>query len=122
MEALREEINAALEGVGKKHSVQLRLGKGTFNTNYGKFELEVNTVKDGQVLDQHTSDLLYFLKLLGLTEENLKQVFYISGDAYILTGYNRKARHRDAIIQKVSSGQKYMTTMDMVKTKLGVGV
>lgn len=122
MESLREEINAALEGVGQKYSVELSLSGGTFNTDYGKFTIQVSTVRDGEIIDQHTSDLRFFLKTLGLTEENLNQVFHISGEAYVLTGYNRKAKYRNAIVKKLSSGKKYMTTMDMVKTKLGVGI
>lgn len=115
LKALRGEINAALESVGKKYNVQLVADSCKYNSHFATFKLNVsNLSEDGQVVDEHMSYLRTMRKVFGLTEEHLNQTFKIGSEDYVLSGYNPRARTRDAIITKLSDGKKYMASMQTV--------
>ena len=115
IKAIRGEINAALESVGKKYNVKLDADACTYNSHVATFKLNVNNLsEDGNAVDEHMSYLLRMHKIFGLTEEHLNQTFKIGSEDYVLSGYNPRARIRDAIITKLSDGKRYTASMQTV--------
>lgn len=122
LQNLRPEIDRALADLAKKYGIQIRTGSATFTADNATFKLEVNRLaEDSEVVTKELSDLKLYLKILGLTEQHLTQVFKLpSGRQVTLAGYRRKARTQPFLIKDIADGKIYLAREDMVYRGLGL--
>jgi len=115
LRALRADVDGALEAVGKKHSVVLKLGRCTFTSSNATFKLEVDTIEiGGEVVTKELANLREMHKLLGLEEAHLTQVFAMNGRNFTLAGYKNTGGAKPFLIRNLSDDILYVSTRDAV--------
>ena len=98
LKALRVEMDSALESIPKRFGITIKTGNASFSGNECTFKVKLNTTStDGTVITKEakTWDLYKGLThgpLEGLKHLSVGDKITISGNTYILSGFNTRAK------------------------------
>jgi hypothetical protein len=98
---LRTEINAALQTIGTKHNLKLKVAQKVkvFEAN-ATFQLEASTVtNDGRVMTKEAQAFLEVAPRLGLLPEHLGRMVPLGDRWQKLVGYNPKAERKPFLME-----------------------
>lgn len=117
--ALRDELNAALQGVGEKHGLKIEAGKCTMSTHHCRFHLEVSMVdaSSGQVHNRESEDYTHYARRFNLNPDWLGKSFTVRGRSYKIIGLKPRAGTRPVIAD--SGGKQYVFPATMVRSAFG---
>lgn len=118
LRALRTDIDAALAAVGQKHGLNLVTGNAVTYGLTAKFNLAVNSIVGGEVVDKTVAYLRQHIPMLGLKPEHLNQVFVLGGDQFTLHGYKNTGGSKPFVITRVSDGKTFVASIDSVQRAL----
>ena len=117
LKVLREEINAALEDVAKKHNISIEAGSASFSPNNGSFKLEIATLgKGGVAVTPEVEALKHYKGILGL-KFGFGDTFTSRGDSYKVTGLKPRSSKYPVIAENVVTGQSYKFPVETVNSK-----
>ncbi len=97
LKTLREEINAALETVGMKHGVLLRVENGSYSSTEFNFKLNGREMGESGTAKLSSGEKMMIVAEINhpsVTEENVEGFTFTdrkSGRTMTITGYNAKA-------------------------------
>lgn len=111
----RVEANKALEEVGKKLGLEIRVTNISYRDE--SFTAKVEAVQIGGK-DKSASNYIEAARILGLPE--LGTEFDYFGKTYKIVGYNTKARNRPIIIE--NNGKRYTADETMIKQAMKLKV
>ena len=98
LQALRVEMDKALQAISNKYGITIKTGNASFSGNECTFKVKLNTTStDGTVITKEakTWDLYKGLThgpLDGLKHLSVGDKITISGNTYILSGFNTRAK------------------------------
>jgi hypothetical protein len=98
LQALRVEMDNALQAISNKYGITIKTGNASFSGNECTFKVKLNTTStDGTVITKEakTWDLYKGLThgpLDGLKHLSVGDKITISGNTYILSGFNTRAK------------------------------
>ena len=98
LQGLRHEMDYALRAIGDKYGITIKAGNASFSSNECTFKVKLNTTStDGTVITKEakTWDLYKGLThgpLDGLKHLSVGDKITISGNTYILSGFNTRAK------------------------------
>jgi hypothetical protein len=115
---MRAKINETLAELGASMDMSIEATSARFTDNNITFKLEVNLIRDGEVITPEMTALRDNYKWLGIPEEWLTATLvppsykesYPSNQEFKLVGYKPRATKRPFIIEDVNSGAKYSTS------------
>ena len=108
---MRAKINEYLQPLGASMDMSIEAKSARFTDDNITFKLEVNIIRDGQVVTPEMTALRDNYKWLDIPEEWLTATLVDPrGDEYKLVGYKPRATKRPFIIEDVHSGVKYSTS------------
>lgn len=121
MKKLRAEIDSALESVGRKNGVRLRVGNGSYLGCNGRFKLEISAFgESGELITPEAQAFLDRCQLYGLKESDLFSEFKLSGvgATYKLLGIRPRARKQIMLLENSENGRKYKVDADLVRDSM----
>jgi hypothetical protein len=95
---LRVEMDLALRAISKKYGITIKTGNASFSGNECTFKVKLNTfAADGTVITKEAKNWDLYKKLThgpldGLKHLSVGDTITISGNTYILSGWNTRAR------------------------------
>ena len=108
---MRAKINETLAELGASMDMSIEATSARFTDDNITFKLEVNIIRDGQVVTPEMTALRDNYKYLGVPEEWLTATLVCPrGEEFKLVGYKPRATKRPFIIEDVHSGAKYTTS------------
>jgi hypothetical protein len=111
---IREEVNAALAEVGRKHGLAIHAGNATFDTNAATFKLVCSTVGDsGRAMTPEASLYDNLAKQFGWAP--LFSTVSIGADEYTVVGYNSRARKQPVVVER--NGKRFKVGESIVIRK-----
>jgi hypothetical protein len=114
MIAVRKDIEAALQSIGKKHNVEFKVGSIGYSANEAKIKLHMYAVQeDGEVYDPKADDFKNFAGLFGLKASDFGRSFTSGRKVYTICGLDRNAR-KYPVLAKDESGVVYKFETAMV--------
>jgi hypothetical protein len=97
--AIRDDVNAALADVARKHGLAMHAGNATFDNNAATFKLVCSTVADnGQTMTPEASAYQKVAGFYGYVP--LFSTVKIGADEYTVVGYNSRARRQPILIER----------------------
>src|SRR5262245_28318173 len=92
LRALREELDASLAAIGKKHGVSFQIGKIRFQETTFKASIECSTTgTNGEVNDPRRQAYVNYAQMFGLKAEWLDRPFVFAGETFTVCGLKPKA-------------------------------
>ena len=108
---MRAKINETLAELGASMDMSIEATSARFTDDNITFKLEVNLIRDGEVVTPEMTALRDNYKYLGVPEEWLTATLVCPrGEEFKLVGYKSRATKRPFIIEDVHSGAKYSTS------------
>jgi len=108
---MRVKINEVLAQLGASMDMSIEAKSARFTDDNITFKLEVNIIRDGEVVTPEMTALRDNYKYLGIPEEWLTATLVCPrGEEFKLVGYKPRATKRPFIIKDVHSGAKYATS------------
>ena len=108
---MRAKINETLAELGAAMDMSIEATAARFTDDNITFKLEVNIIRDGQVVTPEMTALRDNYKYLGVPEEWLTATLVCPrGEEFKLVGYKPRATKRPFIIEDVHSGAKSTTS------------
>lgn len=106
LEAIRPEINAALEAVGKKHGVSLKTGSCSYDADTATFKLLVMRLdEDGSAVTPEAADFKKYCGTYGLKPEHLNKSFQIPGGKKMtIVGLKTRATKNTIVVRDAAGG------------------
>lgn len=99
IQTLRDDVNAALAEVARKHGVAIHAGNCTYDTNAATFKLVCSTLSDdGIAMTPEASLYDNLAKQFGWVP--LFSTVSIGVDEYRVVGYNSRARKTPVIVER----------------------
>ena len=118
LNALRGEINKALEALGEKYGIAIDAGRATYYGPNATFKLELSTMQDdGAVMTKDATTFIQYAKILGLQVSDLGRVFELAGRKFKLIGYNTKKRKYPFITECLNDGKHYCFGDTLIQEK-----
>lgn len=118
---LRDEIDAALQAVAKKHGITLKVGNASFDANQINFKLNAMTLGEGgEVVTPEKKAFIADAHFYGFKAEDLGRTFMSNGKTFTIAGL--KHANRKMPIIATSEGKSYKFAVDAVKRALGMPV
>ena len=120
LQALRVEMDNALQAISNKYGITIKAGNASYSGNECTFKVKLNTTgTDGTVITKEakTWDLYKGLThgpLDGLKHLSVGDKITISGNTYILSGFNTRAR-KAPVNFKNSAGAGYKCSVRMLQ-------
>jgi hypothetical protein len=98
--SLSKEIVGSLAEIAAKYNINIKTGRGQFDTNSFSLKLEISTISESGVVQskERTSWNLYAISF-GLKPEWLDKIFTFQGDKFKIEGLNTK-RHKYPVLAK----------------------
>jgi hypothetical protein len=111
---IRDDVNAALAEVGRKHGLAIHAGNATFDTNAAAFKLVCSTVSDcGRAMTPEASLYDNLANQFGWVP--LFSTISIGVDEYAVVGYNSRARKQPVIVER--NGKRFKAGESLVIRK-----
>ena len=111
---VRDEINAALAEVSRKHGLAIHAGNATYDTNAAMFKLVCSTVADGG--RAMTPQASAYEKMAGICGwVPLFSTVHFGTDEYTVVGYNSRKRTKPVLIER--NGLTYAVSESVVTRK-----
>ena len=108
---MRAKINEYLQPLGASMDMSIEAMSARFTDNNITFKLEVNLIRDGEVITPEMTALRDNYKWLEIPEEWLTATLIDpKGEGFKLIGYKPRATKRPLIVKSVHSGVKYSTS------------
>ena len=115
LQALREDINAALAQVEKKYGIKLHAGNASFSGNEVTYKLKGNVVGSaGRAITKEASQWDMYARFHQLGHLKVGDRISIQGREFVIKGYNSRARKSPIQIED-STGRGYKTTLDTIQ-------
>lgn len=115
LKILRDDINAALAEVARKHDIEIHAGNASYTNNNATFKLLIAT-KDvtGAVL---TPEVEAFNEYKNLYDFNfgLNDKFNYQGERFEVVGYAAKSHKYPILAKSYKNGKTYKLTIKAVK-------
>jgi len=111
---LRDDINVALDALGRKHGIKFAAAGAKFTPETIEFKLNIALVKNGVAVDKDMVTLKRYLSYLGLTEKDLDKTFTVYGKSYKLAGYVPRKYSRPFVLLDVARGTKVVCAKEFV--------
>ena len=98
LQALRVEMDKALQAISNKYGITIKAGNASYSGNECTFKVKLNTfAADGTVITKEAKNWDLYKKLThgpldGLKHLSVGDTITISGNTYILSGWNTRAR------------------------------
>jgi hypothetical protein len=122
LQALRSEIQAALDAVGTKHGVKLTYGNTRFDGDGLTYTAKLSgaiVASDGSVASKEAQDFKLYAHKYGLKPEHLGAKFKHDGpDDYEILGLKTKARGYPILAKNLTTGRTYKFTASLVQLYL----
>lgn len=116
IQALRSEINGALEAIAKKYGMKIEAGRAKYSSESVKFELACSNVSMGGVVQTiEYQTLIRYLSLLNLTMQDLDTVFFLGGQEFKIVGYVPRKHARPFQIKDQADGKIYYTNEQAIR-------
>jgi len=93
---LREEMNAALEAVGKKMGLKISAKSMRYDSNMITVSVDAISVESNMTLPKEGAAYLAYAPLIGMKPEWLEKKFVLNGVEQKIVGYN--ARRKSPVI------------------------
>lgn len=104
LQLIRNDINAALESVGKKHGLTLHAGNCSYGENNCSFKLECQVEGAATKEESAFTEMASFY---GLKADDLGRVFSMGGDLYKICGLSARSRKYPILCEKSANGKIY---------------
>ena len=118
---LRVDIDAALVAVGAKHGVKLLAGNASFLASNATFKLNVSLLDEtGEAVSKEAADLKRYREMLGLTFDQLTQVFTLGMHRYTLAGYRNRGSTRPFLMRRIDNDKIYLGTREDIDRAFGI--
>lgn len=99
VQAIRDDVNAALAAVARKHGVTIHAGNCTYDANAATFKLVCSTVSDsGRALTPQASAYQRVAGFYGLVP--LFSTVRIGVDEYTVVGWNARKRSKPVLVER----------------------
>ena len=119
MNALRKEIDFALEAVGRKFGLSMHAGSGRYTPKNATFKLEIAVFgEDGEAVDAGAETFRAFASAYGLAPEDLGREFSVGGGVYRITGLNARRPKFPINGVRVPDGRPFKFPVETVKRAL----
>lgn len=119
---LRNDINTALEAIGKKYGIAIHAGNASYNPEALTFKLQCTTLGDGGVVEtMEAKTFKSHATIYGMKPEDLGKTVTVYGRVFEITGM--KPKSRNCIIGKdPKNGKGFKLPLYEVKQSLGYKV
>ena len=108
---MRVKINEYLQPLGASMDMSIEAKSARFTDDNITFKLEINLIRDGEVVTPEMTALRDNYKWLEIPEEWLTATLVCPrGEEFKIIGYKPRATKRPLIIEDVHSGAKYTTS------------
>jgi hypothetical protein len=116
---VREAIDKALEEVGRKHGISLKLGNARFTSSNVNFKLEASLLgENGEVRSKEAEDFKMYASRYGLKADDFGKPFTtFGGKVFTICGLNTRA-NKNPIHAKNARGKTYIFPAEEVKVLL----
>lgn len=116
---IRDDVNAALAEVARKHGLAIHAGNASFDTNAATFKLVCSTVaEDGKAMTPEASAYQQVAGMFGWVP--LFSTISIGRDEYTVVGYNSRARKQPVIVER--NGKRFKVGESLViRSPVAVG-
>ena len=116
---LRDDVESALNAVGKKYGIDLRLGTGRFSSENVTFRLEGSVIRAEGVVTREAAEFRQYADLLGLEASDLGKTFTQGGRRFEITGAKLSSRKYPILARNVLNGKVYKFRVADVREALG---
>jgi hypothetical protein len=104
---LREELNAALQGVAKKYGIKVDVANARFREQFCNFKLELAiTNGKGAPASREAEDFKSYAALYGLKPSQLGKTIRYRGNSYTITGLATRS-HLFPLLATRSDGAQF---------------
>ena len=114
LQALRNDIVAALDAVAKKHNVTITGGNGTYCDDSATLKLDIADVIDGEAQTKAELDFKRVAHIYGLSADDFGFTFEYRGSTYTVSGINTRA-NRYPVQACTADGTRYKFPASVIK-------
>jgi hypothetical protein len=101
--------------------VKLLAGNASFLTSNATFKLNVSLLDDtGEAVSKEAADLNRYREMLGLTFDQLSQVFTLGMHRYMLAGYRSRGSARPFLMRRIDNDKIYLGTREDINRAFGI--
>jgi len=120
LKTLREEINAALAEVAKKHGLTIAAGNASYDpSGTATFKLNIAAIADnGKAITPEAVRFSQFATMIGLAPEHLGREFTHGAFTYSITGLKPDIYGKMPIIVERKGGGSFRMATEAVKAAL----
>ncbi len=116
---LRDDVESALNAVGKKYGIDLRLGTGRFSSENVTFRLEGSVIRAEGVVTREAAEFRQYADLLGLEASDLGKTFQHRGQPYEIVGAKLSSSKYPIFARNVLNRKVYKFRVADVREALG---
>ena len=114
---IREEIDLALEGVGKKYNIDIHAGSCRFSEIEMSYKLKVQVKDVAAVEEKNAKEWARSCEIRGFAVEDLGKTFMSRGSEYEITGLELGRRKYDLKAKKLDNGKEYLFASEQIAKK-----
>ena len=117
---LGEEIEEKLQVIARKYGINIKRGRGTYDSKGATIKIEIATVdRDGTVNSKEAEDFKRYARMEGLKEEWLGQSFRTwDGKELKIVGFKPRSTKYPVIVED-NSGKRWKYPAKQVKREMG---
>ena len=110
LKQLRQEIDQALQALGKKHGIELTAGAATYADKYATFKLKVNTLGNSEEAIQFDR----FKILHGLDHLSPGDTIQHRNTRYKILGMKPRSKKYPFLVENLGNGKTYKVPTHML--------
>jgi len=122
LRALVKDVEAALVEVGKKHTVQIKTGAGSYDRGLGGggcVKLLFSPIVDGRAVDPAEKVFTTHCEMYGLSKDDLHREITLRREVFRITGLNMRASKNPILLTRVSDDAKFSCPKKVALRALG---
>lgn len=106
----RKDVKDALKEVEEKYQISIEAGSISYSDK--RFSMKLEATKNG--CDIRKEEFEQACRFYGFEPDDYMREFFMNGEVYMLTGFNRRAKKNPCRITK-KDGLEYRCGIDLVK-------
>jgi hypothetical protein len=110
MKAVREQLDAALVGIGAQYGISLTCGRGAYDVTGtgGSMKIEFAAITEGgEVLTEEARAFKSLIGYEGYKAEALGQIITVNREQYRVAGYLSRSRTMPLLLTRVRDGKDF---------------
>ena len=119
LEALRQDMNAALKAIEAQYGIQINVGNARFSDNEVTFKTKCNTLGEGgKAQTKEAANWKLYATMEGVGQFSVGDRVEIQGRIFEIEGWNTRAKKKPIEIREVATGNQFKCNKGALMGKL----